>query len=389
MAELFARLRHWQVIRPDAVTVWHDPEVVERLSWYYAVMRDEAPAKYHICARIEVPEKIEDLWNMPIEDLWKLHDKYAEEADKVWRELRTGCTKDEYIKWTSSSLPSCSVLDVKIVLAKRIVSSCIFCERKCRVNRYERRGACLTTAKPRIGTYFHHLGEEAPLVPSGTIFFTGCTFRCVFCQNWDISQFPDNGDEVTPKQLAIIQKWLRENGARNINWVGGDPTPAIHAILESLKYLAEWGVNVPQLWNSNMYLTVEGMKLILHVMDIWLPDMKYGNDRCAERYSIVKRYWEVITRNMKMLADRGEDCIIRHLVMPSHVECCTKPVLEWIAKNYKKALVNIMDQYRPEWLVAKYPHRWPEIARRPSSKELNEAYEYARKLGICWEPVTR
>ncbi len=384
-------MREWELIRPDAVEVWRNKELIQRLWWYYNVMLDNAPAKYNICARIEVPAKIDELWNMSLNELWSIHDKYSEELDKIWLDVKSRVPSKHVLhEWTRGRLPSCSLLDVKIVLARRIVQSCHFCERRCRVNRYERRGACLTTATPRVGTYGHHLGEEAPLVPSGTIFFTGCTFRCVYCQNWDISQFPENGDEVTPKQLAIIQKHLRETGARNINWVGGDPTPAIHAILESLRYLAEWQVNVPQLWNSNMYLTLEGMKLLLHVMDIWLPDMKYGNDQCAERYSIVKRYWEIITRNMKILAEREEDCIIRHLVLPGHVECCTKPVLKWIAENYRdKALVNVMDQYRPEWLVLRYPHRWPEIARRPSKSELDEAYRYATELGLCWEPVTR
>ncbi len=382
-------LREWELLRPDAFTVWEYREVRERLAWYYAVMRDEAPAKFHICARLEVPYKRDEIESMSIEELWKIHDKYSEEFDKIWYEVRQNYNKDVYRRWTQSELPEISLLDIKIILAYRILRECIYCERKCRVNRFERRGACLVDHRVRVSDYFHHPGEEAPLVPSGTIFFTGCTFRCVYCQNWSISQYPDNGDLVNAKQLAIIQKWLRETGARNINWVGGDPTPAIHVILESLKYLAMWSINVPQLWNSNMYLTVEGMKLIVHIIDIWLPDMKYGNDRCAEKYSIVKRYWEVITRNMKMLADRDEDCIIRHLVLPNHVECCTKPVLKWIAENYRKALVNIMDQYRPEWQVAKHPDRWREIARRPSRREIEEAYKYATELGICWEPVTR
>ncbi len=383
-------LREWELIRPDAVYIWEDKEVRSRLSWYYNVMKDRAPAKYNICARIEIPLKKDELLGLKTDELWNIHEKYSQELDRIWRELRSECSLEDYRKWVETSLPEVSLLDVKILIAYRLLKECIYCERRCRVNRFERKGACLTTATMRISSYFHHPGEEAPLVPSGTIFFTGCTFRCVYCQNWEISQFPDEGEPVNAKQLAIIQKWLRETGARNINWVGGDPTPAIHVILESLKYLAEWGVNVPQLWNSNMYLTVEGMKLILHIIDIWLPDMKYGNNKCGERLSIVKRYWDVITRNMRMLAEREEDCIIRHLVLPNHLECCTKPVLEWIARNYReKALVNIMDQYRPEWLVAKYPHKWPDIARRPSRKEIEQAYNYARELGLCWEPVTR
>ncbi len=380
-------VEYYQILRPDAVYVWEDEDVVRKLSWYWHVMNNKLPAKYHLLARVEVHES--GLEELEVEELWKIHDKYCHEFDKLWHELKEELDQREGEKILSSEVPKTSLLDVKVVLAKKILRRCSLCERRCGVNRYEKRGACLTTAVPKVATYFHHLGEEAPLVPSGTVFFTGCNFRCVYCQNWDISQHPDNGVDVDARKLAIVQKWLRENGARNINWVGGEPTPAIHVILESLRYLVRWNVNVPQLWNSNMYLSVEGMKLIVHAMDIWLPDMKYGNNECAKRYSFVLRYWDVVTRNMKMLAERGENCIIRHLVLPGHLECCTKRVLEWIAKNYPSALVNIMDQYRPEYLVVKYPNTWRDIARRVTRREMEVAYEYADKLKLSWRSVSK
>jgi Uncharacterized Fe-S protein PflX, homolog of pyruvate formate lyase activating proteins len=207
--------------------------------------------------------------------------------------------------------------------------------------------------RSRVASYFIHIGEEAPLVPSGTIFFTGCNLRCVYCQNWDISQRPENGIEVDEADLASMQIELRASEARNINWVGGEPTPNLHVIIPSLRILAEKGINVPQLWNSNLYLTPEGMRLIIHLMDIWLPDFKYGNDQCALRYSVAPRYVEVVSRNLKMICDRDEDIIIRHLVLPGHVECCTRPVLRWIAHNCPRAIVNVMDQYHPDYLSPK------------------------------------
>jgi putative pyruvate formate lyase activating enzyme len=263
----------------------------------------------------------------------------------------------------------------------------MLCERLCGVDRTARRGACLLDHRTRVASFFHHLGEEAPLVPSGTVFFSGCNFRCVYCQNWDISQHPEAGVEATPQALAAIQIRLREEGARNINWVGGEPTPNIPHILESLKILAARGVNVPQLWNSNMYLTLEGLSLILHVMDIWLPDFKYGNDKCALKYSVAPRYWEVTTRNFSVICSRGEDIIVRHLVLPGHVECCTKPVLRWLADNCRHVLVNVMDQYRPDYLVPKMD-RYREIRRRVSEGEMEEAYRYADELGLAWREVT-
>jgi putative pyruvate formate lyase activating enzyme len=247
------------------------------------------------------------------------------------------------------------------------------------------KGVCLVNGKCIVHSYFHHIGEEAPLVPSGTIFYGGCPFKCVFCQNHDISQERvDWGEAVTPVQLARIQEELRLTGARNINHVGGDPIPHLPFILDSLRHL---NVNVPQLWNSNMYMSLEAARLLLDVIDIWLPDLKYGNNSCARRLSLIDRYWEVATRNIKLAHDAG-DIIIRHLVMPGHVECCTKPVLEWIARNTPRALVNIMDQYRPEHLVLRHPEKYREIARRPTREEVEEAYRYAEELGIVYKPVS-
>jgi putative pyruvate formate lyase activating enzyme len=116
-------------------------------------------------------------------------------------------------------------------------------------------------------------------------------------------------------------------------------------------------------------------------MDIWLPDFKYGNDQCALRYSVAPRYVEVVSRNLKMICDRDEDIIIRHLVLPGHVECCTRPVLRWIAHNCPRAIVNVMDQYHPDYLVPRLS-RYRELNRRVTEGEMRRAYEYARELGI-------
>ncbi|MEM1695962.1 MAG: pyruvate formate lyase-activating protein, partial [Desulfurococcaceae archaeon] len=155
-------------------------------------------------------------------------------------------------------------------------------------------------------------------------------------------------------------------------------------ILESLKYL---DANVPQLWNSNMYMTLESTNLLVDVIDIWLPDLKYGNNECAWRLSKVRNYWEITTRNIKIAHDTG-DMIIRHLVLPNHIECCTRTTLEWIAKNAPRALVNVMEQYRPEHIVAKYPKLYPDIARRLKREEIYVAYKIAEELGLVYKPVS-
>ena len=123
------------------------------------------------------------------------------------------------------------------------------------------------------------------------------------------------------------------------------------------------------------------MEILKDVVDIWLPDFKWGNDRCAVRYSRVTRYFEVVSRN-HIIAHDAADIIIRHLVIPGHISCCTRPILEWVAEHCPRAIVNVMGQYRPEYLVAKHPEEYPEIARRPSSQELEEAEDYADELQL-------
>ena len=366
----------WRILRPDSVLVWRYPEVRERLSHYYGVMRGAKPAKYRVAKRI--PVELEK--GAGLEEMWALHDEKSKEFEEMYEEL-----VEKEVEVREVKPPPYSFLDLKVDIAYKLLENCRLCEWKCGVNRLEgERGVCGLDSRVRVASAFLHMGEEAPLIPSGTIFFTGCSFKCVFCQNWDISTRPLNGVAVSPKELAAIALKLYREGARNINYVGGNPDQQLHLILDSLRYM---DANVPLLWNSNMYLSIESMKLLLDLIDIWLPDFKYGNDECALKLSKIPRYFEVVSRNHKLAHERG-DMIIRHLVLPGHVKCCTKPVLEWIAKNCPRALVNVMGQYRPEHLVALYPEKYPEIARRPSAEELEEAYEYADKLGLCWRPVS-
>jgi putative pyruvate formate lyase activating enzyme len=272
--------------------------------------------------------------------------------------------------------PEVSLLDLKIELARRVLGSCRFCERRCGVDRLSgERGVCGVGTKPKVASEFMHYGEEPELVPSYTIFFNGCTFKCQYCQNWDISQFPNSGAEGGSKAFAGLIGRARKGGARNVNWVGGDPTPNLHVILESL---AECSVNVPSVWNSNMYLSPEAMQLLFGTQDIYLTDFKYGNDECAQRLSKVKNYFKTVARNHR-LAFADAEVIIRHLVLPNHVECCTRPVLEWIAENLgSDARVNLMDQYRPEYRAQEYP----ELTRRVTTEEMERALRTAEEVGL-------
>jgi putative pyruvate formate lyase activating enzyme len=219
------------------------------------------------------------------------------------------------------------------------------------------------------------MGEEPELVPSGTIFTMGCTIRCRHCQNWTISQWKEPGTECVPKEMARDVERLRVSGCRNVNLVGGEPTPWLKQWLETFKHV---GVNVPVVWNSNSYYSPETAKLLAGFADIYLLDFKYGPEDCAERISDAPDYWKACTRN-HLEAKKNGEVIIRVLVLPNHLECCTKPTLNWIAENLgAETRVNLMFQYRPEWRA----HEIPELCRRLTRNEREKAVQLAEKAGL-------
>ncbi len=364
----------WEIFRPDGQTVWQDKRFLNRFPHYWGLLHNQAVARYKLAKTVPILDFFPDLSRGELEHLHEVGRKGFKEK------LQENLSLEAFEKRQVSEGPN--FLDVKIQLAREYLKVCVFCENQCKVDRTKGKvGTCGVTADASVASAVEHLGEESILIPSGTVFFFGCNFKCVFCQNSDLSQTWPRGNtpETSPEQLAAIIRRLYNGGVKNINYVGGDPTPNLHVILESLKYL---NVNLCQLWNSNFYNSAEAMNLLLDVMDLWMPDFKYGNNDCAKKYSKIENYVEVLQRNLKQAHDEGSgEIIIRHLVMPNHVECCSKPILDWIVKNVPNAVVNIMAQYRPEYKATKYP----EIARRPSGEEMREVRAYASNLGIVWE----
>jgi len=317
---------------------------------YFAILDGKKKAVYLECKQIRVDFSKSD----SIKDLWGKHDKAVE-------------------RWKSKEGAQKTLLDLKIEIATRIFRNCHFCERRCGVDRTKVAGNCMVK-EALIASEFLHMGEEYILIPSYTIFFSGCPFHCVFCQNWDISQML-NGLYVEHEILSKMIEKRKSQGALNVNWVGGDPTPNLPYILKVLK-LCE--TNIPQIWNSNMYCSMETMKLLKGVIDLYLTDFKYGNNECAERLSKVKNYLEVVERN-HLIAYKDGDMLVRHLVMPNHVECCTKPVIDWLSRNVPMSVVNVMEQYRPEYKAYEYP----DISRPLKRSEYEDAVRYAKEKGLC------
>ncbi len=337
------------------------------LDRYFSVVRSELPPKFQICKKVPVETEL----SSSEDELWEEHETSLDELKDLSKKLDEGELNLSEIESVKTSL-----LDLKLELAERILESCHFCERHCEVDRKKgERGACGVGKSPKIASEFIHMGEEPELIPSFTIFFSGCTFKCQFCQNWDISQNPNSGIEYSPGDIASLISEKGKGRARNVNWVGGDPTPNLHNVLATLK---ECEVDIPSVWNSNMYVSERGMWLLSGTQDVYLTDFKYGNDECASKYSMIPNYWRTVTRNHK-IGFFDAELIIRHLVLPEHLECCTRKILNWIHDElHEDVRVNIMSQYRPQAQARNYP----ELSKRVSPDEMNKAFRIAEEIGL-------
>ena len=358
----------WTIFRPDAVKVLTDKKARRSLKRYFSVMQNKLPAKFMIAKKLPASFRMEN----SLSELWKKHDRLTEEYQRLEEKVDSRLVKLEDLE-----TPAKSYLDLKVEIAKRMMESCHFCIRRCGVNRWKGElGYCKCGSdEMRISSIFAHTGEEPELVPSGTIFTLGCTMKCLHCQNWSISQWFEEGEPFTPEETAREVENLRKRGCRNVNLVGGEPTPWLFHWLETLRHV---DLNVPVVWNSNSYYSEETMRLLAGFADVYLLDFKYGEDKCAERISSAPGYWKACTRNHLYAKAHGE-LIIRVLVLPEHLECCTRKILNWIGRNLGTWVrVNVMFQYRPEWRA----HEVPELRRRLTWNERERAIELAKDAGL-------
>jgi len=273
----------------------------------------------------------------------------------------------------------------------KILESCEICPRKCHVNRLkEEKGYCQLGYLPMVSAYHPHFGEEAPLVgkyESGTIFMTSCNLSCVYCQNYEISQLRI-GEEVSFERLAEMMVELQNLGCHNINFV--TPTPQVPAILKSLEIAIEKGLKVPLVYNTSSYDSLEVLKLLDGIVDIYLPDARYSDNKIALKYSNAPNYFEIMKKAIKEMHRQVGDLVIneegiairglivRHLVLPNGLAGSEK-IFEFIAKEISKnTFLNIMDQYWPAYKA----HQYPELFRRITKEEFQEAINLAKKFGL-------
>ncbi len=331
------------------------------LSRYLDVMKDKLPSQFLISRSLIVDFKKDSA----LPELWEVH---ANAMELFYEKLDEVNSIEDLPPPVESSL-----IGLKSAIADRVLESCIFCERRCGVNRRKKEfGYCRCEAVSHYSAEFLHYGEEPELVPSHTIFFTGCNFSCVYCQNWEISTSPQSGISILPEELARIIALRRAYGSRNVNFV--TPTPHTHIILKILNALK---INIPVVWNSNMYYSQEIAKLLEGVVDVYLGDFRYGNDECARKYSNVPDYCGVVTRNFEKAYTSGE-ILLRQLVIPGHIECCTRPIVRWTKEHIPKVRFNLMFQYRPNYRAYEYP----EINRSLSPEEMRKALDIVKESGL-------
>lgn len=269
-------------------------------------------------------------------------------------------------------------------------AKCNLCERKCNINRYEKIGVCGANNKLKVARAALHFWEE-PCISgesgSGTIFFSHCNLKCLFCQNKQIST-GGYGKEITISRLADICIELQKQGANNINLV--TPTHYIPSIIKGIKKAKKKGLNIPIVYNTSSYETLESIKILKGTIDVYLPDLKYNDDSLGKNYSHVDNYFEIATRNIQEMYNQvgkpkfneqglmEKGIIVRILLLPNHV-ADAKKILNYLYKTYKNNIyISIMNQYTPVQKIDEYE----ELNRKVTEEEYDKLINYACDLGI-------
>jgi len=275
--------------------------------------------------------------------------------------------------------------------AREMLQNCRVCPRNCEVDRLEGElGVCNTGELARVSSYFPHFGEEPPLVGycgSGTIFFSYCSLKCIFCQNYTISHLGE-GIEVSSNAIADMMLDLQRQGCHNINFV--TPTHVVPQILEALLIAVEKGLCIPLVYNTGGYDSVETLKLLDGIIDIYMPDIKYSSSDIAKRLSKAGDYPDIaraaILEMHRQVGDLDMDkrgiafkgLLVRHLVLPEGL-AGTREAMRFLAREVSRnTYVNIMDQYHPCYKAKDHPL----INRRITSEEYQEALKIAQEEGL-------
>ncbi len=275
--------------------------------------------------------------------------------------------------------------------AEQILQSCKLCPHRCGVNRIlGDKGLCRSTTLAAVSSYNAHFGEEPPISGtrgSGTIFFTNCTLRCVFCQNYSISQL-GNGNSITVSRLSGMMLDLQKRGCHNINLV--TPTHFVPQIIAAIGQSKKSGLSIPIVYNTSGYESLNTLRLLDGIIDIYMPDAKYADNTIAQKYSGAKDYSDVLKDALREMYRQVGDLkidrngvavsglLIRHLILPENL-AGTDRILPWIAKNIsQKTYISLMSQYFPAFQAIDYP----QLSRPITRKEYREAKLIMEQCGL-------
>lgn len=269
------------------------------------------------------------------------------------------------------------------------LENCVICPKECHINRNKELGFCKCGNKIKIARYSLHYWEE-PCISgdngSGTIFFSGCNLKCIYCQNYTISE-ENKGKDISIEEFANICLELQENKANNINLV--TPTPYIPLIKEGLILAKKKGLNIPIVYNTSGYEKVDSLKELDGLIDIYLPDFKYYDNTLGVKFSKVDNYFEIAKDALnEMYRQVGtpkfkdnimtKGLIVRHLLLPSHLND-SKNIIKYLYDTYKDNIyISIMNQYTPVRKIDKYN----ELNNKVIDKDYDELINYACDLGV-------
>jgi putative pyruvate formate lyase activating enzyme len=263
--------------------------------------------------------------------------------------------------------------------ARTALADCHLCEHHCGVNRLAgERGLCHAGAEARIFMAQTEVSDELELIPTFAIALSGCDLRCDFCITGGPSWNPRAGEPVRLKELAERAGTALANGARTVMILGGEPTIHLPAVLEIVAALPD---DAKLVWKTNAHGSAQARELLDGMFDVWLADFKFGNDDCARRLAKAPDYIRVVRENL-LWANEHSELIVRHLLMPGHVECCWHPVAEWLAAALPGVKVNLRSGFWPAWQAARHA----ELRGTVSAPESARAVDLARRLGLNLVP---
>jgi putative pyruvate formate lyase activating enzyme len=260
-------------------------------------------------------------------------------------------------------------------LARAALAECRLCAHDCGVNRLAgQRGLCRATEETRVFSAQVEVADELELIPTFAIALSGCDLRCAFCITGLESWNPRAGELLDAPGLATRAATALERGARTVMILGGEPTIHLPAALEIAATLPE---EARLVWKTNAHGSAQARALLDGIFDVWLADYKFGNDRCAERLARIGDY-QFLVRHTLLWASQSSELIIRHLLMPGHVDCCWKPIAQWIAAELPTTKVSLRYGFWPAWQGARHP----ELRRPVRTTEEQQAAEIARSYGL-------